>query len=239
MDTRGDWSQRKQRSEMTFTDQHGRPYYGATELKTGDVVGLIEMLFQAPLMPPQKYLERVPKQPYTLYINYERWENDTREARRDWEREGRQLSRRIHGDAYDPSKPFSRDILDIIGEPPQAIEPIIAAKQGNKWVLGLTNRVDLRLVEYFEPEALDPEIRASQEPDFRDEDDDLDEVTDVRGHRVTQDEGGRVPVKTSRPQTRAAAKASGGGKQNGQPRPERRRDEKGRLLPKEPQLQEA
>jgi len=166
-DTRGDWSQRNQRNTMQMQDQHGRPWFATIEIKTGDPCGLIEAQFQAPLVPPQEYLRRVPRKPYDLHIDYTAWKQDIRTARADWEREGRQLARKLHGSAYDPRKAFSIEVLEMIGEAPSAIEPVIAAEQGNSWVLGLTSTVDMRLVQFFEPEQIDPDYSTEPEGDFR------------------------------------------------------------------------
>ena len=162
------WSQRNQRQDQTFTDDHGREWFGSVEIKTGHVCGLLEPQFQAPLIPDQKYLERIPKRPYDLHINYDRWLADIRATRAEWEREGRQMMRKMRGSGYDPSEEFGADVLDIIGEPPEAVEPVIAARQGNSWILGLTNRVDRRLIKYFNIDKLPAKVRREQEPDLRD-----------------------------------------------------------------------
>lgn len=170
-DTRGNWSQRHQRAEMTFQDQHEREYYAAIELRSGDPTGLIEPLFRAPLMPPQKYLvRRNKKRPYDIEVDYTAWKRDVRARRREWEREGRQLSQKMHGSKYDPREAFSQEVLDVIGPPPEAIEPIIAAEQGNKWVLGLSKKVDMRLVKFFEPEEIDPDYRDREDAEEEEED---------------------------------------------------------------------
>lgn len=186
----GNFSQAKQRRGQMFRDQHGRRYFASIEISTGDPCGLIEPQFHAPLAVPHMYLERSPDEmrPYDLIVNYARWEADIQTERATWEKEGRQRAMKLHGDAYDPTKPFSAQVLDIIGPPPQAIEPIIAARQGNSWVLGLSTKVDLRLASFFEPEQLDADFRARNEPDFRDlpqeedselaEDDELDAIED-------------------------------------------------------------
>lgn len=186
------WSQRNQRADAMFTDQHGRQYFGSVELKTGDVVGLMEPQFTAPIIPDQKYLERnVKNRPYDLHINYERWLADIRGARAEWEREGRQMMRKMRGAAYDPAEPFGADVLDVIGEPPEAIEPVIAAKQGNSYILGFTTRVDKRLVPFLRFEQLTPEERVAREPDFRDQIDPevLAEVDHIEEQRLEEEAG--------------------------------------------------
>jgi hypothetical protein len=195
------WSQRNQRQDQMFTDDHGREWFGSVEIKTGHVCGLLEPQFTAPLVPPPKYIERVPKRPYDLHINYNRWIRDERSERRDWEREGRQMMRKMRGKGYDPREEFGEDVLDILGPPPNAIEPIIAAKQGNRWILGLTKKVDERLVEFFEPEQLEPELREEREPDFRDE-------KIVRAEK--QETGNRrIPVRSNKPEPREATRGTG------------------------------
>jgi hypothetical protein len=195
------WSQQHQRRYQLFTDDHGREWGGNLEVKTGDVVGLLEPQFTAPLIPDQKYLERVDRRPYDLHINYKRWKADIRNGRRDWEREGRQLMRKMRGKAYNPSEEFGEDVLDVIGEPPQALEPIIAAEQENSWILGKTKRPDKRLVKFFEPEQLDEDyVKKEIEPDYSDLDEEHDPAAAGR-HRQR--------VKSNKPEPRQATRGTG------------------------------
>jgi hypothetical protein len=173
------WSQRNQRREggQFFRDQHGRRYHAEIELKTGHPCGPLVPQYRAPLVVPQQYLtlSNDPENPTKITVNYTKWEADARAARKDWEAEGRSRALKMYGDAYDPRKPFGQDVLDIIGPAPSAVEPIIAARQGNSWVLGLSDRIDLRLAKYFEPEQLDPQHRP-EEPDFTDRPEQIDDL---------------------------------------------------------------
>jgi hypothetical protein len=166
--TAGNFSQAKQRRNQMFRDQHGRKYFASIEIKTGDPCGVIEHQFDAPLRVPAMYLEksRDPERPYDLHINYTRWKSDIRAAREEWERDGRDKSRKAYGTAFDPSKPFTPEILEQIGPAPQAVEPVIAAEQGNSWVLGLTTKIDPRLYDFFADEI--EKTKPIAEPDFRD-----------------------------------------------------------------------
>jgi hypothetical protein len=202
-ETRGNWSQREQRRGHKFKDQHGREYFATVELKTGAPCGLIEMLFTAPLMPERTYMEIVEERPYDLFINYDRWLADIRTNRSDWEKEGRSRSRKIYGTEYDASKPFTAEVLEIIGPPPQPIEPVLAAKQGNKWILGFTNKVDPRLIEFFEQTSEEEELDFSDD-DFSDLDDQFDPGAAAHGRAVNP--------RAEKPLPRAVAKGTGANK---------------------------
>lgn len=150
------WSQRKQRRGQMFRDQHGRRWFAMTELASGAPTGMIEPQFQAPLIPPQKYLELStdPERPYDLSIAYDRWVQDTQTDRDEWFKNGRITARRLQGERYDAAKSFTAEVLDIIGPEPTPLEPILAAKAGNPWITGKTERPDRRLVQFFEtPES--------------------------------------------------------------------------------------
>lgn len=149
-------------------------------------------------MPPQKFLKRVPRRPYDLHIDYQSWKAEIKEAWQDWRRAGQMHARKLHGDAYNPGRAFTGEVLDIIGPAPSPIDPVIAAEQGNKWVLGLTDRVDLRLAQFFQPEDLDPNYRDPDEPDYTGEPD-LDDEFDTDDEDVeTSRGGGAIAPKTDR-----------------------------------------
>lgn len=185
----GNWSQRDQRRGQMFKDQHGRRYHATIELRTGHPVGQLEPQFRAPLMPPAKYqeLDKDPERPYDVFVNYERWEQDIRTDRAEWEREGRQRSLKMYGDKYNPAEAFTSEVLDIIGPAPQAVEPVIAARQGNPWILGRSRVPDRRLIKFFQPEELDLELRRAAEPDFSK----LEKLEDFNDEYDPEAEGGR------------------------------------------------
>lgn len=165
-DTGQNWSQRNQRDYGFYTDQHGREWGAPIELKTGAACGPyepIEWKITPPLMPPQKYLRRSPdrRRPTELHIDYRAWIQDERTERVAWERNVRIASQKLHGDKYDEAMALrnpSRDVLELVGPPPRAIEPIRAAMQGNPYVLGFTTREDVRLAKFFEEDKRAAEV---------------------------------------------------------------------------------
>jgi hypothetical protein len=147
-------SQAKKRRGKRLIDRHRRGWFATTEIKTGDPVGMIEPQFQAPLIPPQVYLRLYPEaasRPNDLIIDYDRWIADNMRARKARLDKAREIARKHFVDAYDPNKPIATWILDLVEPEPEPLEPIIAAKQGNRYVLGLTKRVDERLAHFFAP----------------------------------------------------------------------------------------
>lgn len=143
-------SQAKRRRGARLVDQHGRPWFANLELKTGDPCGPIEPLFQAPLIPPQVYLRksRDENQPNNLVILYDAWINEIINVREERIAKAREIARKMFATAYDPEKPLGPDIMSLVGDEPEPIEPIIAAMQGNSYVLG-KSPVDQHGLERF------------------------------------------------------------------------------------------
>lgn len=201
VETRGQWSQANQRRGQRFTDQHGRQYFAPIEIKTGEPCGLLGALYSAPLAVPLLYLKRSKdaNRPYDLVIDYAQWLVDIRAELSDWEKRARAAAVRRYGEEFDPTKPMPADILELFPRPPIHVEPVIAARQGNRWVLGLTQTPDPRLTSYFAPELIDPDYLQKQEPDFRDMPDalafdvahiidDTDDAADADGGTVAGDD---------------------------------------------------
>lgn len=172
----GGFSQRNQRRNGTiFRDQHDRRYHAVIELKTGHPCGPLEPQFTAPLMPPLNYMRvgMSAERPYDVVIDYARWIADLRSEANEWRARGEKLARLVHGEKYDANAPFTRQVLEELGPPPQHVEPVIAARQGNKYVLGLTDRVDVRLYAMLQEDVATQTTPA--EPDFSDVVESLDD----------------------------------------------------------------
>ncbi len=165
-------SQRDFRRSQNMTDQHGREWFATIELKTGHPCGLIQPKFTAPLDVPQQYLTINLEKPYELIIAYDPWIASLRAAWTARAAHLRSVGLAVHGDKYNPEKP-SREQLEIVGPPPQPVEPVIAAKQGNKYVLGLTEKMPDWAKPYFikdeEPEVVYEDVAEGSFPDAEDE----------------------------------------------------------------------
>lgn len=174
--------QRDKRTWMKMWDQHGRPWGADIDITGKPKPGPVSFItpaaeddksapWSAPLMPDQKYLRFNPDRMMELRIDYTRWKGDLREAREFWVQELNRIAVEMSphdagasligssGEDYNDASPA---LLRKVGPKPQAIEPVIAAEQGNSWILGKTTRVDIRLKPFFPDPVVD-------DLDFRDE----------------------------------------------------------------------
>lgn len=129
--------QAKQRRYQLFRDQHNREWGTVVEISTGHPLGSWSPRFAAPIRPAPKYLTIDDTRPGRLRIRYEDWIKDLTEARRAYIEKGKRYGFEKYGAMFDPGKPFTEEILLYTGPPPKPVEPVLAAKQGNRWILGL------------------------------------------------------------------------------------------------------
>lgn len=203
----GGFSQRNQRTTGSiFIDQHGREYHAVTELKSGHPTGPLEPQFTAPLMPPMNYL-RVGldrRRPYDIKVDYDKWLSDLRAGWDEWKNRGDKLARLVHGERYIAGAPFTRQILEELGPSPQHLEPVIAAKQGNAYVLGLTDRVDVRLFALLQEDVQTRTVPA--EPDFSQVVESNDELLEESLDQVQSDADAELERRRATDRARKAAK---------------------------------
>ena len=161
------WSQAKERRYQRMIDQHGRRWGADVEIKSGYPTGLIRPEFSAPFLPDQKYLTMNPEDMQDLQIDYERMLRDRREAHETYRREIARVCNVRGWDVPEDGAELPFQVTEIVGPPPEPVEPVLAAMQGNSYVLGLTTRVDPRLAHYFAPNV-------DELPDFTDQPDNSD-----------------------------------------------------------------
>lgn len=138
------------RMQVELTDQHGRLWIGTTELGRDFhnrpkivPVGSFQPQFLTPydFLPDQKYLVFDGRRPSDLTINYKAWISDQRARHAEVKDYLAQLAWGIYKDrAPEFIKNPTPEMLEIVygrGKGPEPYEPIIAAMQGNGWILGL------------------------------------------------------------------------------------------------------
>lgn len=139
----GTHSQRDDRRYAQWFDQHGRPWGGSIEIKTGDPCGGItpegDWSGRAPLVPPAKYLATVKGQPWALRIDYDGWIAELTEAHQEHQHrllilmQSKDIATR---DKWNQTGELPVDVALYAGAPPPAMEQVKAAKAGHPWVLG-------------------------------------------------------------------------------------------------------
>lgn len=184
------FSQAKQRKFVFFRDQHGRKVGAQIELGTGDPSGPLSWP-TAPITPPA-HCVRILKGPddhLKLEIDYDRIIREGREAIDEYETSrGRFLRTAPTANEIDVEK--------FVGKRPAAVEPWIAAKQGDPWVLGLSNRVNTKVAAFLDLNKKKPE----DEYDFTAEENYLDEEETADPDALG---GKRIPVSQRKKSTKA------------------------------------
>lgn len=113
--------------------------------------------WSAPWYPPSQYMKLDPENPHLVVIEDERCVADQRQSHRDRAKMIRQLGQEKHGHAFDENAPPTKQILDLVGPEPWAWQLAEAARRGDRWVLGLTDKVNEALVKFLPQPAEDEE----------------------------------------------------------------------------------
>lgn len=138
MSNAASWSQASQRRLGRWTDEHGRPWFAMIEIKSGDPCERLRTEgWKAPLMPDPRYVKVHPNKPGMVEIKYDQWIGELRAATKAWVKKANLIGSELYKDQFDPEAPLSQAVLFKAGPRPKPVEPVLAAKQGNRWVLGL------------------------------------------------------------------------------------------------------
>lgn len=156
------------RDQIELTDDHGRRWIVASEVgldarKRPRIapVGTFTPLFAPPhdFLPDQKFLVFDPRRPSLLSINYRAWIEQVREAHRQVKDYISRLAWQIYRDQapkyIEQPTPEMLEIVFGTGKGPEPWEPMLAAMQGNGWILGLrsfdpSKAQDVRLKPYLD-----------------------------------------------------------------------------------------
>jgi len=163
------FSQADLRAFRVFTDQHGRQWGAAIENKTQHPCSDLIPKFKAPMYPPPSHIKIVDTYAATIRMDYDGWEAELVQAHADYEATRIQIARNHFGSQADHAiKSGDPTLLSLLGPPPKPIEPVQAMKQGNKWMLGLSQKPDPRLTAFFEKE-IEPQPDFSDPVEYADE----------------------------------------------------------------------
>lgn len=182
-------SQADQRRPAKYTDQHGRKYTTAIEIRSGHPCEPLTPTFHAPIRLPPQYITFDPDTPGVLKIEYENCVRDFVEADKEWVRRCHETGVELYKDQFDPAAPFNVAILNKVGARPHlpglvtplrslplpgaAALPAQACQLGNLWALGLkgpngeTPTMPELLREFFvQAEKVMPVFENTFEDDF-------------------------------------------------------------------------
>lgn len=172
------WSQASERFYGIFTDQHGRKWGAECEKKTRHPCGppLAPYKWRAPLHVPGKYIAITNTAAQEVTIQYERWITDLRQAHADYRQAALARAIQLYGNkGPEALKNNDQTLMDLVGQAPESVKGVQAARAGNKWVLGLSK---VRPTAEWVDEAF-PVPAPIDTDDFSDPDDDFSEPEEV------------------------------------------------------------
>lgn len=125
------------RHQVAF-DQHGRKWSFWVDKKTGFSCTTPSPQFRAPWYPPSDIIRIDPETPGAVKIDYDPLLLQRREAHAAFRRLMIQAANHFNVPNWNPDRDApTAQMKNDIGNPPLPIEPVLAAKAGNKFVLGL------------------------------------------------------------------------------------------------------
>jgi len=161
------------REWRTFVDQHDRKWGASCAKKTGHPANLLEPQFTAPLEVPHQHIKVNPNDSRLVKIDYDGWIKGIKDGEQQWLDMVQKwvIDLGIQGTIQQTIDDPPPQILSLVGpRPTRRTEPVLAAKAGNKWVLGLSTVVPEKAKQFFPEFFRDvPEVYAPADPFAEDE----------------------------------------------------------------------
>jgi hypothetical protein len=156
------------RRQGVLYDNHDRKYSASIDKKSGFPVGVIQPDgWTAPWYASQTFFKFEDEDsPNRFRIDYQTMLDERIKAHEAYAFEYRKAALDRGWDPEDQSKAAA--IIQVVGPKPLPIEPIVAAMQGNRWILGFTKVVDKRL-QPFVRQRTDRVTKAIAGMDFSDD----------------------------------------------------------------------
>lgn len=126
------------RKRYNNTDRHGRMWLVSIEIDSGHPTGQIQNCFSAPLIPPQRYLSVPDEEPRTVRIDYDRWIEELKVQRRDFDMQRAEQRRRLAPDEL-------HLLDDFMGPAPLDPRIVEMARDGDRALLGLEKEWSLKV----------------------------------------------------------------------------------------------
>jgi len=151
-------TQADRRQNATVTDQHGRKYSVVLEKDTmhpcspPNPKGWTPPLLNGrqPFIPPESYQSFPKGDPFSMRIDYDRWIADLEAAHRRFDEKISSSAVLLFGSAAAKMiEEKNVELMRYVGPPPMPVEPVKAARAGNKFALGLTDKMPEWAVPFF------------------------------------------------------------------------------------------
>lgn len=132
-------------------DQFGRQWFCEIHQRSGMPVSRLYPCFVAPWYPDSTYITVNPENTAQCFIDFPRMRQEKRVAIAAYHADAVGLATEKKWAIPERGVPYPREIVQKLGTPPRAIEPIVAAEQGHPWINGWSQVPDPRLVELVKP----------------------------------------------------------------------------------------
>jgi hypothetical protein len=151
-------TQADRRQISTVMDQHGRKYRVFVEKDTMHPCSPPApkdwapplLAGRTPFVAPENYLFYPKDDPFSMTIDYDRWIADLEQQHKSYEERLSTAAVMMYGSqAAQALENKNPELLRFVGPPPMAVEPIKAAKAGNKFVLGLSDKMPTWATPFF------------------------------------------------------------------------------------------
>lgn len=151
------WDQAGKRKTVQFTDQHGRAWTAVKDVFTDTNIGPLYPSGWTPvkyqgrdLLPPDNMYRFNDSKPGTFVIDYDAWRQTLMGAHQQWAQQAGSYAAAMYGDkAMDALENPTPALLNMLGPKPMPIELVEAMQEGNKWILGLTEKKPKWAEEFF------------------------------------------------------------------------------------------
>lgn len=131
--------QQQTRRFRVAKDRHGREWCTQIDTRTNyPADGIYPHNWTAPWLPDPQYVSLRNNDrdgSCSIVIDYARMKADLRQAEKEWGERLLQIGAQFGGQSFDPNNP-APDILFRVGPRPKSIRPVIAAENGDAWILG-------------------------------------------------------------------------------------------------------
>ena len=167
--------QAARRESATLTDQYGRKWQAIIDtIARGTCSAVGPKNFTDRLDTPQKYL-RADTSERTLHVDFDTWIGDLEYAHKLYDDQLRDTALALFGEngpkMYEDRAPA---LMRHVGEAPQPVEPVKAARTGNRYCLGISDAMPLWAVPFFTKPLAPVEVFPDAEEEYLDVEEEAD-----------------------------------------------------------------